>query len=418
MTAPSNIKIAGAPADLAAEPAAEAASADLFTQLMSTLVASPEAAVPQGDAATIPFLASPPVEIAAAPSMEGEETAEVKVQPAPGAEEEQEENAAALAGLFMVLPVPAAPVAKVSAESALTANAPINAMPAQAPAVILEAKDAIPSITPLADKPQVEEGIVQDKNASQPEAPESVAHLSKLAPGKVDMAAMARLMERQGEPHRPLAQLSAVLPVLSPRPSKAEPAELDRIAGSPLPAKADTLLPQILAVDAAQPSARPIDRPADIPSFTLPAGDEIMVERQLDLATSSEWLDQLAKDIAQTGGKDGQLRFRLNPETLGTLKVEVSHGHNGTTIRLTADTEAARSVIADAQPRLVAEARAQGVRIAETHVDLGGGQNGASADPRRQQDNANPHVRTARGDLRAEEQPDRAAAPGGSDRYA
>jgi len=42
-------------------------------------------------------------------------------------------------------------------------------------------------------------------------------------------------------------------------------------------------------------------------------------------------------------------------------------------VRLTADTEAARTIIADARPQLVAEARAQGVRIAETHVDLGSG---------------------------------------------
>ena len=99
---------------------------------------------------------------------------------------------------------------------------------------------------------------------------------------------------------------------------------------------------------------------------------EIILERQLDFAHEGEWLDQLAKDIARTGG-DGQLRFRLNPEHLGSLHVELTQGAAGASVRLTADTEAARTIIADARPQLIAEARAQGVRIAEAHVDLGSG---------------------------------------------
>jgi flagellar hook-length control protein FliK len=107
------------------------------------------------------------------------------------------------------------------------------------------------------------------------------------------------------------------------------------------------------------------------------------VEHQLDLAADGAWLDQLAKDIAAAGEDGAPLRFRLNPETLGSLRVEVTQQRDGAAIRLTADTEAARAIIADAQPKLIAEARAQGVRISETHVDLG--QGSASGDPRRQQ---------------------------------
>jgi flagellar hook-length control protein FliK len=143
---------------------------------------------------------------------------------------------------------------------------------------------------------------------------------------------------------------------------------------------------------------------------------ELLVEHQLDLAADGAWLDQLAQDIAAAGEDGAPLRFRLNPETLGSLRVEITQARDGAAVRLTADTEAARAIIADAQPRLIAEARAQGVRISEAHVDLG--QGGASGDPRRGQGPQNePQLRTARL-LQDEATSDGNPTSGRSDRFA
>lgn len=132
---------------------------------------------------------------------------------------------------------------------------------------------------------------------------------------------------------------------------------------------------------------------ADGPS--MPDTAQLGIDRQLDIARDNQWLDRLARDISRSAGQEGTLKFKLNPETLGTLHVEVAQSHSGTSVRLTTDTEAARSIIADAQPRLIAEARAQGVRIAEAHVGLNS--NGQHADQRRQDDaRQEAFVRTAR----------------------
>ena len=130
----------------------------------------------------------------------------------------------------------------------------------------------------------------------------------------------------------------------------------------------------------------------------------------LDLAKDGEWLDRLARDIARTANHDAQLKFQLNPEHLGSLRIELTNAADGTAIRMTADTDAARNILVDAQPRLLAEARAQGLRISESHVDLGhhGSQHG------RREDQFETFVRTGQS---SEEQ----AAPssGGDDeRYA
>ena len=135
------------------------------------------------------------------------------------------------------------------------------------------------------------------------------------------------------------------------------------------------------------PAAEPLQALTEAPA---PLAEQA-VERQLDLAHEGEWLDALARDIARTGSGDAPLRFRLHPEYLGTLDVEVRQTADGATVRMTAETAEARAIIADAQPKLVAEARAQGVRIAEAHVDLGQQHAGGhSADSRGRQPDAQP----------------------------
>lgn len=120
----------------------------------------------------------------------------------------------------------------------------------------------------------------------------------------------------------------------------------------------------------------PSPQPADTTAAQMPTVEQTVMEHHLDLARDSAWLDQLARDIVSTAASDSKLRFRLNPEHLGSLHVELIRQDDGAVVRMTTESEAARSMLADAQGRLVAEGRAHGMRITETSVDLnrdGGG---------------------------------------------
>ncbi|TVV73173.1 flagellar hook-length control protein FliK [Sphingomonas solaris] len=147
---------------------------------------------------------------------------------------------------------------------------------------------------------------------------------------------------------------------------------------------ASSFLPAGLAVAApAVTPATTIGTAATGPAAAAPA--DAGLQHHLDVAHDGAWLDRLAHDIAASADRDQKMRFQLNPERLGSLQVEIAGGSDGASVRFTADSEAARALIADAQPRLVAEARAQGMRIADTQVDLsgrnggqGGGQSGAN----------------------------------------
>ena len=156
------------------------------------------------------------------------------------------------------------------------------------------------------------------------------------------------------------------------------------IVAPPTDQTADVAAPLVTTAQplpTAQPTAPPISGP-DVA--------QVVAGHQLDLARDSEWLDQLARDIVAAGASDAKLSFKLNPEHLGSLHVEILRGDDGASVRLTTENEGARAALADAQGRLVAEARAHGMKIAETHVDLGnqgsghgqrGGADGQSGQP-------------------------------------
>jgi len=420
MTLHSTIKIAGPVSEGASDIGlAAAGEGDLFTQLLSTLSPDPEAADFLGEV--------PPGQVGIAPSsplarpVEEAPTQSAKLE----LEADGEDEALVLASLLTITPAHRAISATPQELGGAISSAP-QAVPG------LAAAASLPTAAPATDIPIAasDAGIV---------APDQRQQVDRNMSAPIEQATIECLIKEPavGEPEvlqAPLRQLVAEFQAL---PAQA--------SAQPLPARASAVgvMPQTraskLPVDKTPLQPRPsiggtpvsplpletlqawvAEQPLHIEAaadFELGPRPEFAVEQQLSLANEGEWLDQLAKDIAQTAGKEGSLRFRLNPETLGTLRVEVSQGQAGASVRLTADTEAARAIIADAQPRLVTEARAQGVRIAEAHVDLGAGQSG-SGDARRQQDEQQRIVRTASGPAAGEMEQTDGRAPLTSERYA
>ena len=104
-------------------------------------------------------------------------------------------------------------------------------------------------------------------------------------------------------------------------------------------------------------------------------------DRQLDLARQGAWLDGIAHDIATAGASSGTVRFEVAPQHLGTVSVELKRDDGGAAVTLTAGSEAVRSILTDATPQLLAEARAHGLHIANAQVDVGSGNAGSHGNP-------------------------------------
>lgn len=266
--------------------------------------------------------------------------------------------------------------------------------PRSAAATPAPAAMAAPVAAPAAVNPAVSEAVTAQAavTAAAPEAPTRktdrpvVARAEPQITASVDPAVVADTPDIAAAPV-PLTDA----PVTD---SAEQPAAAAAAAVATSPAPAAPVIPA--AATPASWNAAPVtDATAAAPA---PSHVDQTVTRHLDLARDTQWLDQLARDISQSVTRQNHMKFQLNPEHLGALTVEIANSAAGTAIKLSAETDQARAIIADAQPRLIAEVRAQGVRVAESHVDLNQQGNGGSAFAQGQQrqssEDSKPFVRT------------------------
>ena len=149
--------------------------------------------------------------------------------------------------------------------------------------------------------------------------------------------------------------------------------------------RVETIDPVGITQRAAEPlhvSAAPHD------ATTVAAKGDAVVQQTLTIGRDGVWLDRLARDIAGASN-GGDLHFKLSPQNLGSLAVAISQSEDGASIRLTADTDTTRNLLLDAQPKLIAEARAQGLKVSETHVELSQNQNQNQNQSQNQSQNQN-----------------------------
>lgn len=283
--------------------------------------------------------------------------APVDAAPAKGGTDASQQSAAAPAA---AVPGPAAAAPQDTVLAAAAATAPAGS--AAAAAVV---SDQAPVAAAKIDtKRAVASGPV-GKTPTQPSADTPAAATAPAE--KPDPAATAAAAVRPAATAAITDQAAAAADRSAPSSGDAS---ADAAAGSlpgsdPAPGTAPTA-PVVAAVPL---TASPMAISADTNLNAVSQADQSLI-RHLDLARDNQWLDRLARDISQAATQQGQLKFQLNPEHLGALTVEIANGASGTAIRMTAETDHARTIIADAQPRLIAEVRAQGLRVAESHVDL------------------------------------------------
>nr|WP_256731323.1 flagellar hook-length control protein FliK [Sphingomonas sp. dw_22] len=67
----------------------------------------------------------------------------------------------------------------------------------------------------------------------------------------------------------------------------------------------------------------------------------------------------------------GDTRIRLAPDALGQVDISIRHEGDRIHVHFATETQAARQLLSDAQPRLSELAEARGVKLGQTSVDGG-----------------------------------------------
>jgi len=284
-------------------------------------------------------------------------------------------------------PVPAAPTAQIA--------------PAQTPAA--EARAAMPQTAAIATAEPATQPSAADadaKAATPPAAPVAIAttplprpaDATSPAPAPLTLAAAdptvvpvatsvapvtAKIQPQQQAQSQPAAvhqpQPQAAPAHGATRPRRGDEAAAPRRAGEAR-RRSNTMPADAASTGLNQPAADSARATIGRPVGNVQGKGDTMVEQTLTIAKDGAWLDSLAKDIVNAGaGND--LHFKLNPENLGALSVAISQKDDGASIRLTADNQQTRDILVDAQPKLIAEARAQGLKVSDAQVDVRQDQN-------------------------------------------
>ncbi|UIJ45433.1 flagellar hook-length control protein FliK [Sphingomonas cannabina] len=212
-------------------------------------------------------------------------------------------------------------------------------------------------------------------------------------------------------PSRPLESESAPvirLPLAAPERPKpgAAPVVLRPATAAPKPQPIGTASPAaqpaaqafaaaIFAAERAAPAKREdaaADPAAILPGVSAPAGQAPVAVHASAQAHGApldtrrdDWMGQMIERIEMIRDEGGarEAHIRLAPDALGKVDVAIRHDGDTVHVQLTADTPAARTLLADAAPRLAEMAESRGLKLGGSGVDSGNPQAQPDArDPR------------------------------------
>ncbi len=92
-------------------------------------------------------------------------------------------------------------------------------------------------------------------------------------------------------------------------------------------------------------------------------------EQVIDMGVEGQWIDRMAREIADISAGTGRATFTLNPENLGRLQVDILQRDDGADVRLIADTDEAAAALGQGRQQLQQDARLQAVRIHDVQVE-------------------------------------------------
>jgi flagellar hook-length control protein FliK len=275
-------------------------------------------------------------------------------------------------------------------------------------ALPLEALEADPIMSPT-DAKQSNAGFLApafDPRSPSPTALGAPAATSVIQPMMTQAASVLH-------PHVLTGDVTPITPGTVPNaPAQVAPADPRPEANSdiPQPPIAASLAAQVTALPSLHRSPRSESDEPILPSIAATAAAALpqvaatpdAQQGALDLRRQ-EWLGKMVDTIEamRDAGPARETRIALSPDALGKVDISVRQDGDRVHVHFTAESQAARQILSDAQPRLTELAETRGVRLGQTSVDSG--QTGANAQSgQRQPDAQRPHIPSAPIRARAE----------------
>ena len=259
------------------------------------------------------------------------------------------------------------PVAAAAVDPAIATIA-LPPAPATAPLVPAETLRSPPP--PVSRK---EIGAGSGPLASAAAAPASAVMMAdaEAPPSSVDFAAAVDAFVQQQKGAGPAAkstpaaapQMEAVVSPDVSTKSKSEPSARESTASTPgfTPSTASTSGPAAQMASATPQFVAAAPTASDIGAM--------LGQQVIDMGADGQWIDGLAREIAALGKGEGQGSFRLSPEHLGPMRVDIRTGDQGANVTLTVETKAAEAMLVQDRHLLKADAQLSALRIGDVTVE-------------------------------------------------
>lgn len=163
---------------------------------------------------------------------------------------------------------------------------------------------------------------------------------------------IANAMPRLTQPDAPVVARRAPVDSVAPVEGRAVPAPDTDAPAAP--------------VGAPSPSTAVVQPTSGTPTVDLAAS---LGQQVIDMGSDGQWIDGLAREIATLSKSEGHGSFRLSPEHLGPMRVDIRPGEQGANVTLTVETKAAESMLMQDRATLKADAQLAAVRIGEVTVE-------------------------------------------------
>lgn len=266
-----------------------------------------------------------------------------------------ERPAAATARVALPIDMPetpsaTAPVAITApAPTAVTAGAPSPSAPA--PGAAAPAAPIVLAPAPPQPEPRTEATPLEPVREAAPATEQAPA--PRIAAGPVAQPARAPVAEAA----QPLTVASLIAQIA------AQPATAQPMAFAPL-RRAVGEFDQPVVTSLAAPSAATLQQVSAAPDAQQGALD---MRRQ-------EWMGKMVETIEamRDAAPIRETRISLVPDALGKVDISVRQDGDRIHVHFAAETQAARQILTDAQPRLTDLAEARGIRLGQTSVDSQG----------------------------------------------
>lgn len=136
-------------------------------------------------------------------------------------------------------------------------------------------------------------------------------------------------------------------------------------------------LPTPVTAVSVEPAADRPTMPLDVPPVANPAAPVPLERSQAALVGARPvavsprepgWTFEVARQIVANAADPSRVVFRLQPEALGSMRVDLTAKDEGFAVAITVERDEARVIVAAAETRLTDDLRANGLRVVETSV--------------------------------------------------